>query len=108
MPRAKTSTKNQEKLRVVKRHRVHFLDKKIIENNNGPNQTPYLKGIQEGAVYANLDEIEAGRLYTVCELSNEMIVLNEPTTLERLQFLGQLAQTTGLTVAEVKEELGIE
>lgn len=111
MARTKSNaqTKNdQEKLTVVKRHRVHFLEEKIIANNNGPNKSPYLKKIQEGPVYANLDDIEEGKLYMVCELSNGLIVLNKPTMIERLKYFGQLSEESGLTVQEIKKEMGLE
>lgn len=109
MPRTKAVAEKAEKLTVVKRIRVHFLEKKTIANNSGPNATPFLRGIQEGAVYANLDDIEEGRLYTVVELSNGMVALNTPTAKERLQYFADLKAELGadLTIQEIKDTMGI-
>ena len=109
MPR-KTKVKSTDaKLKVAKRIRVHFLERKTVTNNTGPNETPFLRGIKEGAVYANLDDIQEGRLYTVVELSNGMIALNEPTAKERLQYFAELKEELGgnMSIAEIKDAMGI-
>lgn len=113
MPKKGSTAVNTAKT-VWNTKRIRTMHLESVNFDVNTKGTTYLKGIKEGAVYANLDDIEAGRLYTVVELSKEgskdepMIALNKPTAKERLQFFADLKnEFPGLDIAEIKDACGI-
>jgi hypothetical protein len=95
-----------------------FLEHKAIrENSKGTKYIPVnaseLGHNEPVAVYANIDDIEAGKVYTLVQFKPSaegetgMYALNEPTLIERMRFIGQVASETGLSTDEVKAELGL-
>lgn len=124
MARTKAATANatqQNKLVIDRRIGTLFLENKVVRTNKGKNKSQYvpvdareLGHDQPVAIYANIDEIESGTLYTLVQFkpSEEgetgMYALNKPTLIERMKYLGNMAEESGMTVAEVKAELGIQ
>jgi hypothetical protein len=121
MPRAKSTPvkTNNKKLVVAERICTFHLEVKTVrENANGKSyiavnlrEYGYDKPV---AVYANIDDIEAGKIYTLVQFEPSkagetgMLALNEPTAKERLKFFCDLkSEFAGMELADIKSELGI-
>jgi len=96
----KDAVSTGEKLTVAKRLGCIMISVVTIRENSNKKKyipTPF------GAVYARIDEVEAG-LHTVVELSNGAYALNTPTIDDQMAFLNdKLAQYPNLSMADIKD-----
>ena len=107
MARVKTTpaVKSAEKLTIASvKGQLTFDAISIKQNSNGKSYiaTPH------GAVYAKLDEITTGVVYSVVELSNGAIACNVASGPEKMKFFSEQKEMyPGLSIADIKDALGL-